>query len=311
MEIRLAQSIPQEYQWMHFPVLLLELECEMRDRFRLPAFAGSMFRGALGWALREVCSDEVYRYLFETSSGRPGEADAARPFLLVPPLEMRQLEPGARFRVELRLFGEACDYVSQFFRAFERAGAKGLGKAGARFHLVKVLLREGERSWVIQESGLAAHQIYEPLPSALGSFARLAETDERQKICFHFHTPTRLVHRGERVMEPTLTIIAKTLWRRLESLLAVHGGAQALVLNPGDLEWAKEAVGDYELRWVDWERRSNRQGKKHIMGGVVGRAHFQGSIPSAWFQLLKLGEITHIGKATTFGMGGYRLSTPP
>ncbi|HHW43833.1 MAG TPA: CRISPR system precrRNA processing endoribonuclease RAMP protein Cas6, partial [Desulfotomaculum sp.] len=62
---------------------------------------------------------------------------------------------------------------------------------------------------------------------------------------------------------------------------------------------------DY-TQWVDWERFSARQDSRIKMGGVVGRALYEGEV-AEFIPLLRLGELVHVGKGAVFGMGKYRV----
>jgi hypothetical protein len=43
------------------------------------------------------------------------------------------------------------------------------------------------------------------------------------------------------------------------------------------------------------------------MGGIVGTVRYQGEIQATWLEWLEASRILHLGKATTFGMGAFRL----
>ncbi len=61
-----------------------------------------------------------------------------------------------------------------------------------------------------------------------------------------------------------------------------------------------------QLKWVDWERYSARQETRLKMGGFVGRATFEGEL-GEFLPYLRLGELIHVGKGTSFGLGQYRI----
>jgi len=278
----------------------------MGRRFRLPPFSGSMFRGLLGWSLREVCDEETYAYLFETTSDKEGQHDAFRPFVLTPPIQERDLKAGDRFLLTLKLFGRGCDYLQQFVEALNLAGRHGLGAERAGFEVVRILAREGERDWVAfdRQSGWA--RAYFPLPTALGAFAPPLD-QVLPEIELEFYTPTRLVHQGQPVTTPDFHIVLRALFRRVDGLLQHHCGRSLEVDFRQDVASAAEVQAFHEVDWVDWERKSNRQHRRHLMGGVVGRSVYRGPLAPHWVELLGAGQVLHLGKATTFGMGAYRM----
>jgi CRISPR/Cas system endoribonuclease Cas6 (RAMP superfamily) len=63
---------------------------------------------------------------------------------------------------------------------------------------------------------------------------------------------------------------------------------------------------DQDLKWFDWERYSSRQQATMRMGGLMGRVTFEGNL-APFYMLLEAGEITHVGKGTSFGLGHYRI----
>lgn len=74
-----------------------------------------------------------------------------------------------------------------------------------------------------------------------------------------------------------------------------------------------EIQGDYaieikrkELKWEEFNRYSNRQSSKMSLGGVTGLIEL-GEISEDAKKLLIAGELIHIGKNTSFGLGDYIL----
>jgi len=61
------------------------------------------------------------------------------------------------------------------------------------------------------------------------------------------------------------------------------------------------------LRWYDWERYSNRQKTKMKLGGLIGRLVYSGPI-SSFRPLIDAGELLHVGKGTSFGLGKYVIA---
>ncbi len=71
-------------------------------------------------------------------------------------------------------------------------------------------------------------------------------------------------------------------------------------------ESEKVAIEKNSLRWWDWERYSSRQGVKMKMGGMVGEITYRGRL-KPFFPILKAGEMLHVGKGTSFGLGRYKI----
>lgn len=98
----------------------------------------------------------------------------------------------------------------------------------------------------------------------------------------------------------------KRLFERAFLLAHFHCGAEM-----GDFEGFAKGSEDVKtirnkLRWVDWERYSTRQQARMKFGGWVGEITYKGDFQK-YLPLLSLGEHIHVGKATTFGLGKYRI----
>lgn len=74
-------------------------------------------------------------------------------------------------------------------------------------------------------------------------------------------------------------------------------------------EFAKSAraieTGTSALRWIDWDRDSNRQQRRVHMGGFVGQVTYRGDF-TEFFPYLLQGMYTHVGKGATFGWGSMK-----
>lgn len=63
-----------------------------------------------------------------------------------------------------------------------------------------------------------------------------------------------------------------------------------------------------DLRWHDWERYSGRQKQKMSLGGFIGEATYAGDF-GEFLPMLAWGEVVHLGKAASFGLGRYAIGT--
>ena len=62
------------------------------------------------------------------------------------------------------------------------------------------------------------------------------------------------------------------------------------------------------LRWRDWTRYSSRQHRKMQLGGLVGSVTYAGDL-AAFLPFVALGQLLHVGKNATFGLGKYRVGS--
>ena len=67
-------------------------------------------------------------------------------------------------------------------------------------------------------------------------------------------------------------------------------------------------VDSAQLRWHDWTRYSSRQSTLMQMGGLLGSVTLRGEGLAPFWPYLWLGQWTHAGKATSMGLGRYRIA---
>lgn len=153
------------------------------------------------------------------------------------------------------------------------------------------------------------------------------------RVRLEFLTPLRLERNkhllGKNELCPKELLLA--LARRMQQLTSVYIG----VPEPFDWQAVQRAAERLEetrkMEWGEFIRYSTRQAKSEQtsselqessrkvavprkLGGMVGTWELRGDL-TLIAPLLAFGELMHVGKATTFGLGRYRLvwdtKTPP
>ncbi|WP_440941152.1 CRISPR system precrRNA processing endoribonuclease RAMP protein Cas6 [Immundisolibacter sp.] len=306
------------------PVARYRLHLTADTAVRLPAYAGSTWRGALGHALRRtVCVTDmrdcpdcllyrscVYPYVFETPPPERSEKlrkypAAPHPFVIEPWPDCREVAPGDAFGVDLVLIGRAQGQLAYFIEALRRAGQGGIGKGATRGEGRYVLtsVEQEAAGWqVIYTSGgrlepqAAQTPAIPPLPA--GRVRVELSTPLRLKVAEDLVTPERLRFRD----------FFSTLLRRL-SLLSYFHTDTPLDADFRTLVQAAEvvALSDADLQWHDWTRYSARQDALLRMGGLVGTFTLPGAALAPFWSWLWLGQWTHAGKGAVMGLGRYRL----
>ncbi len=112
------------------------------------------------------------------------------------------------------------------------------------------------------------------------------------------------------MLSPTLEfhILFRNLLRRISLLSYFHCREELNLDFKGLIEEAKGVkVRQEKLSWFDWERYSNRQETKMMMGGFIGSIAFEGDL-EPFLPFLLLGEYIHVGKGTSFGLGKYEFT---
>lgn len=311
-----------------FPLGVFQLEYTALEDLYLPAYKGSTLRGAFGATFRRiVCLNRkekncvqcllgsrcIYACVFE--SRRPaqctrfgGTSEIPRPFVIEPPLNRRSLYlAGENLDFNLILFGKATDYLPYFVFTFTELGKIGLGKGRGKCQLQTVWARQGDRKVPVYSEPEGA---LKNVPSL--EWKHLFDTRVPQGFLeLKFLTPTRIRVKNDLVVEPEFHILVRSLIHRITGLAFFHWNKELTYDWKSLIEEAKSIrIRKHTLRWIDWERYSSRQDVKMKMGGFVGRITYQGDFQS-FLPLLRLGQYTHMGKNTTFGLGRYEIVKEP
>lgn len=293
----------------------------------LPFYLGSTLRGAFGWAFkkvacalrRETClscmlkEKCVYSYVFET----PREAVQAgdtwwrrypqvpHPFIIEPPqrtgIEVAKGEP-LEFR--LILVGRAMDYLPYFVCAFQMMAAQGLGAQRLKFELEQVTALAGRRKKAVFRKDAQRLAAEYPRLTA-GQIVGPAKAPTA--ITVNFLTPTLIKDNDRLSLQPPFKLLVRNLLRRISALERFHCGNEPTWDYQVLLKKAEEVeTSGSDLGWKDWVRYSTRIKDKMEIRGIIGRICYRGDLGPFW-SLLRLGELLHVGKWTSFGLGKYGI----
>ena len=315
-----------------FEVAKYEFLTECLNSFELPAYKGSMLRGGFGSAFKTIacskrgvtCKDCMlrhscpYGYVFETSPREGSELLAnfkavPRPFIIEPPLEAkRYYRRGDKLTFGLVLVGKAIDYLPYFVLAFDELGRRGIGRDRGKYALREVMSVKGvERTLVYSGDGRRLHETDTSVSweETVNKWLSGDGQNGLKEVSIRFLTPARIRQGEDFVKESDFGfhhIIGNLLWR-IRSLAYFHCGESLdldinkLVYDAGQVE-----VLESELYWHDRWRYSGRQKRGYWQGGIKGKVKFGGDVKD-FMPFLLLGEYIHIGSATTFGLGKFKL----
>jgi hypothetical protein len=302
-----------------------KFRCCFESKARLPTYKGSTFRGVFGHALKSiVCAlkhrtcDQcllktqcIYALVFETHHAIPPPAGLRivappHPFVIEPPpTEKTDFSAGDSFDFNLILFGQINRNLPYFIYAFDRMGDIGIGKKingrRGRFDLKAVeqdghILYSGEDQRLDVNDDFSRLTLKQPekVPNPHGS---------RLKITLK--TPLRLKFQNRFSAELPFHLLVRAMLRRTDTLLRCYGD-QTPDMDFKGLVRRAQAVriveSESDLHWFDWQRYSQRQDQKMLMGGILGSVTYEGAIEE-FLPLVKFCEKTHIGKQTAFGLG--------
>jgi len=277
----------------------------------------------------------LYSYLFSPSL--PQETQFLKntsripsPIIIEPPLtSQRHFEQREKLEVSLVLVGKGLEYLPYLIYVFTEMGKAGIGapihsaskrKRGGRFTVIEVLDDIGRNTIYCGEDSILQNN-YQVL--RLDDAVEHSSGMDMQKLNVTFQTPVRFKEmNGNNTSLSKLRsfsqIMANLYWRllmlsyfhcnpwslddkRFEGLSKEAAKQRKTLSNTEDV-----ALENNCTYWQEYERWSNRQNTKMFMGGFMGSATFSGNL-TPYLPLLYLGQYTHIGKQTMFGLGKYRL----
>lgn len=255
-----------------------------------PFFVGSMFRGALGMALkRTVCVNPTYQCegCFSAKECLYYEFYEEKNVFHMFRLDI-VLQPKS-FDYSLYLFEEATRSLAYVLSAIQKAAEEeGYGKERKKMKIKQISV-----SRQIVYDGKEFLPLSEPKPKylILDSFC--------PNIRLEFTMPLRIKENN-------------TLARKKIALHTLVGNVHRRVSQlkgekPSPL--GHKVQGDIvhsTLNFVEMKRHSNRQDKGMNMGGLKGSMDIEG-LDEKSYEYLKIGEIIGVGKQTVFGLGSYTI----
>ncbi len=307
---------------LSLPLARYRLILRATSPIQFNGYSGSAWRGIFGHALKRAacvtseknCKDCllyrqcVYSYIFETPPPRDTRymrryTAAPHPFILSPPLDLRRLGRGETLPLAFTLIGNGNAYLPYVVHAFERAGALGIGPTNGTFEIAGLdqeTAPGSEQFDAIMDAGKLA-----PRPPRTPTTPPLPDI-----VALQFDSPLRLKYRGQLLTPPRFAFaaIVANLLRRVSMLSYFHNDAALDLDFKALVDRANSIAPTHEdLHWYNWARYSNRQKTRIQMDGLIGSVAFRGADIAPWWPLLWLGQYLHAGKATSMGLGGYRL----
>lgn len=306
------------------PICRYQFVFRAEEDIRLPAYAGSAWRGVFGHGLkRSLCATKrkdcpgcllrrkcVYAYLFETTPPQDSAkmrcyTDVPRPYVLEPNEEASVVAAGERLSLGCVLIGRANEQLPYIVQAFRLAGRKGVGQGNGRFSVEQVCQERqlGSTDWeVILDQG------EESLKSLTMESPHIPPPPE--SVLIRFRTPLRVQRDGSLIGPEDFAFhdLFRTLLRRL-SLLSYFHTDDPWELDFKDLNQASRVVPirRKRLRGEKWTRNSSRQKTLIKMDGLQGEVVLDGAAIQTFWPFLWLGQWTHAGKGAVMGLGRYTL----
>lgn len=208
----------------------------------------------------------------------------------------------AMFTFELAVLGGAIQHLDAFVAALHallpgRTEQEGRGIALEKIVTVGCSGEEQELAWDKLGRRLRTPPILLTLADLLA--ARIGGGDRLQ---LEWLTPAKLQHEGAVLREFAVSVFFRALLRRISSLAFHYCDGEFAV----DYKWlaaqsAKIVERDDTIRWTAWGG-----GRDAKLSGLLGTTVLCGELEE-FLPFLVAGELFHLGKGASFGLGQYRL----
>ncbi len=304
----------------------------------LPTYKGSTIRGAFGHVFKDVmcivhhgiCDkcNFVSLCIFKKIFDSPAPTDSKRlrnyqslphPYIIEPPQDFKNMYvKSEKIKFSLILIGSAVSFFPYFAYAFGLAGLKGLGRRKAgKFEIIKI---------INEKDNFELYNIKTEEFKYINSFYTFDDfikkdavrEDRNYTSILNFETPTRIVFDARPTSKLEFHIFIRNLLRRISNLYFFYckendPNDTGTVDREGEdidfeyyIEKAYNVKISNDLQWTSHARYSNRQHKQMKLSGFIGKSVFLNTPPD-FLWIIRLGELLHVGKNTTFGLGKYKI----
>ncbi len=320
-----------------------------RLRFTLETLQPLTLPEPRGAALRGALFESLWRQHRETNPGpvlsvAEPDGQLPRPYTIEPPLTASgQYAAGQHLTFGLTLFAAARDLAPYLIGAVRQWQTGGIGArqprhaqprhAGetryrgqrSRVRLLRVLAEnpftaQRQALWTSDRQPDRQPDLSPTLAITAAHVTTAAQNwplDARGSVRLTFHTPTRLIARGQLVRAPQPRVLVARLAQRLRVLAQAFAAGDTPGL-PGDDPQTLLAYADAitlqadRTAWVEQWSPSRRLRRTTPISGFMGQATWEGERATlrALLPLLLWGSIVHVGKDTVKGNGWYHLQPP-
>ena len=299
------------------PYIELDFYAEMLEDAILPENKVSALRGGMGqMLLRQNCVSDrncgdcmflkacpVTHTLYTHMENKPVyvTGNESVGYLIECEDKTEDFKKGDRFVFRLILFGDSIVYFNLYLQAFCLLGMSGIGRNRAPFGITEVRNIQGEKIINRNRIDMRKYKICRLRDYVIQRKTELEEKTE--KYAMIFTTPLSMKYQKEYMKEFQPEALVKGAARRLQMLNYYVG-------HPGDLpEFQKyPIIRAQAVQSKKSKRYSSTQKNIMPLRGITGTVLFE-EIPDECIDYLIVGELTHIGKNTSFGFGKYFLTS--
>lgn len=314
MDQQLENALKIKYIKLHFTAAFLENTI-------LPAEKISALRGGMGEMLLrancirdrncEKCDFEpeciVHRTLYTRYAICPRFVTSKDSTGYILECENYEVDfhKGDLLQFDLTLFGKTIVYFHQYIEAFRALGEEGIGKNCSRYQIVSITDTRRKAFPTEDFRGRIDLPLY-----TLGEYAKyrmnqMQENGIADRLVFQ--TPVALKYQNVFCSVFQIEAIWEAVQRRIYMLECYEGIEcsiyDCIVPEIQEMPVIREQV----CRDIFVKRYSSTQNKKVTLWGIKGYVQLDHISENMLF-ILAAGELTHIGKNTSFGFGKYRIT---
>lgn len=222
------------------------------------------------------------------------------PFVVYSLMNGKQVfETGDKFVFHLTLFGKAISYIHYFIHAVTEIENLGIGAERNKFK-VELIMDMVTKEILLKDNcyylnGLKGQSFY-------------YKPENIKEITLMFDTPLRVKDRGDFTQNLSFHLLMRNILRRIAMIYEYYMDDPFEIDYKQLLEEAKNIkTSRVNLRWQKMFRYSSRSNRKLSIGGVLGSITYKGDLEK-FLPFIYLGELLHIGKGCTLGLGHYSIT---
>ena len=210
-------------------------------------------------------------------------------------------EKGSRLVFHLILFGESIVYFNLYLQAFCQLGMIGIGKNKSRFQIMEVRNTEGEKIVAGNKVDMRNYKICMLNNYIAKRKEELGFSEGRYTLIFT--TPLSMRYQKKYMDQFYPEALLQGAARRIQMLNYFIGREAKL---PEFTQYP--VIRSQSIKKESMKRYSSTHDARSQLWGISGRIELR-DVPEECVEYLIAGEITHIGKNTSFGFGKYYLSS--
>ena len=318
----------------NFRLAKLRFVLKPNDFIKLSNFAGSslrkdfisLFKQIACLDLNNICSngcvkkkDCPYSILFEDGVTMSDKVikqfqNPPKPFIFDSPLKGKTLfSRNEELYFDLILMGNALSFFPYFLATMRRLGEVGMGWNHGKFKLTKIIAYDlvKDSTAAVFDFTTSDPDINQEVSFSLGQLYEkyTTEYDDIQEVELSILTPLRMKRLCNDNWHLIFRTLVKNILTRVSNIAFAFCDFEEFYQFPDLINEANSVrIVEENLIWEDWRNpRLRNKNPNSKLGGYHGTIKYKGDIAQYW-PILRLGEIVHIGKNTSFGLGRIKVT---